>query len=104
MSKELKIVDGVAKGYATASVEVSFDVPLGELHHLFASADNQEDFLELIEDEIYSQVHRYIEEVVDNLGYACNDDVCIDACNNVEIFGGIDLEDVEVEESEIEDA
>ena len=27
--------------YATASVEVSFDVPLGELHHLFASADNK---------------------------------------------------------------
>ena len=28
MSKEFQIVDGVAKGYATASVEVSFDVPL----------------------------------------------------------------------------
>ena len=101
MSKEFQIVDGVAKGYATASVEVSFDIPLSELHHLFASADNQEDFLEFIEDEIYSQVHRYIEEVVDSLGYRCDDDVCIDACNNVEIFGGIDLEDVEVEVSEI---
>ena len=101
MSKEFQIVDGVAKGYATASVEVSFDVPLGELHHLFASADNQEDFLEFIEDEVYSQVHRYIEEVVDSLGYRCDDDVCIDVCNNVEIFGGIDLEDVEVEVSEI---
>ena len=86
MSKEFQIVDGVAKGHATASVEISFDVPLGELHHLFASADNQEDFLEFIEDEIHNQVHRYIEEVVDNLGYAC-DDVCIDACNNVEILG-----------------
>ena len=104
MSKEFKIIDGVAKGYATASVEVSFDVPLGELHHLSDYADNEEDFLEFIEEEIHNQVHRYIEEVVDNLGYACNDDVCIDACNNVEIFGGIDLEDVEVEELETEDA
>ena len=30
MSKEFQIVDGVAKGYATASVEVSLDVPLSE--------------------------------------------------------------------------
>jgi hypothetical protein len=100
--KEFEIVDGVAKGHATASVEISFDIPLGELHHLFASADNQEDFLELIEDEIHYQVHRYIEEVIDNLGYVCSDDVCIDACNSVEIFGGIALEDVEVEVSETE--
>ena len=102
MTKEFQIVDGVAKGHATALVEVSFDVPLSELYHLSAYADNKEDFLELIEDEIHHQIHRYIEEVVDNLGYACNDDVCIDACNNVEIFGGIDLEDVEVEVSETE--
>ena len=102
MLKEFEIVDGVAKGYATASVEISFEIPLCELRHLNAQAEDKEEFLDLIQDEVECGCISYIETEIDTLGYSGGSEVELTACNHAELFE-VELEDVDVEETEIED-
>lgn len=99
------IVDGSFRGYATATVDISFDIPECELlmnKTTSCEADNPEEYLDLMRDTLEMYVQSHIEAEMDNLGYNCSNEVCIDSCNQSTIHE-IEM-DVEIEETETEDA
>lgn len=102
MLKKFEIVDGLATGYAQATLDISFDIPLYEICNFNGEAEDVDEFIENMKDRIEHEVIYYIETICDNLGYNCSDEVRIDSCNEVGI-NQIDLEDVEAEELETED-
>ena len=102
MLKKFEIVDGLATGYAQATLDISFDIPLYELSRIEGEAEDMDEFIEDMQYEIEEAVQFYIEAVMDNMGYHCSDEVRIDSCNQATL-NQIDLEDVEAEELETED-
>lgn len=98
------IVDGSFRGYATATVDISFDIPECELllnKTTSCEADSPEEYLDLMRDTLEMYVQSHIEAEMDNLGYNCSNEVCIDSCNQSTIYE-IDM-DVEIDEVETED-
>jgi hypothetical protein len=102
MLKKFEIVDGLATGYAQATLDISFDIPLYELSRIEGEAEDMDEFIEDMKYEIEEAVQFYIEATLDNMGYHCSDEVRIDSCNQATL-NQIDLEDVEAEELETED-
>ena len=102
MLKKFEIVDGLATGYAQATLDISFDIPLYELSRIKGEAEDMDEFIEDMKYEIEEAVQFYIEATMDNMGYHCSDEVRIDSCNKATLTQ-IDLEDVEAEELETED-
>ena len=102
MLKKFEIVDGLATGYAQATLDISFDIPLYELPPMEGEAEDVDEFIEDMKYEIEEAVQFYIEAALDNMGYHCSDEVRIDSCNEAGI-NQIDLEDIEAEELETED-
>ena len=102
MLKKFEIVDGLATGYAQATLDISFDIPLYEVSRIEGEAEDMDEFIEDMKYEIEEAVQFYIEAVMDNMGYHCSDEVRIDSCNQATL-NQIDLEDVEAEELETED-
>lgn len=104
MLKKFEIVDGLATGYAQATLDISFDIPLYELRRIEGEAEDMDEFLEELDAAciIEEAVQFYIEAALDNMGYHCSDEVRIDSCNQATL-NQIDLEDVEAEELETED-
>ena len=102
MLKKFEIVDGLATGYAQATLDISFDIPLYELSRIEGEAEDMDEFIEDMKFEIEEAVQFYIEAVMDNMGYHCSDEVRIDSCNQATL-NRIDLEDIEAEEMETED-
>ena len=98
------IVDGSFRGYATATVYISFDIPEYELpmnKTTSCEADNPEEYLDLMRDTLEMYVQSHIEAEMDNLGYNCSNEVAIDSCNHSTI---LEIEmDVEIDEVETED-
>ena len=98
------IVDGSFRGYATATVDISFDIPECELlmnKTTSCEADNPEEYLDLMRDTLEMYVQSHIEAEMDNLGYNCSNEVSIDSCNQSAI---LEIEiDVEVEEVDDDD-
>jgi len=98
------IVDGSFRGYATATVDISFDIPEYEVllnKTTSCEADNPEEYLDLMRDTLEMYVQSHIEAEMDNLGYNCSNEVAIDSCNQSTILE-IDM-DVEIDEVETED-
>ena len=98
------IVDGSFRGYATATVDISFDIPECELlmnKTTSCEADNPEEYLDLMRDTLEMYVQSHIEAEMDNLGYNCSNEVSIDSCNQSTIHE-IEM-DVEIDEVETED-
>ena len=96
---KFEIVNGVVRGYATAVVELSYEIEVHELRESYeCEAETPEEFLDLIRDDVHSDVERHIEIVLDNLGYRCDDGVNLDSCQTP-IISKMEL-DVEVEEAE----
>jgi hypothetical protein len=98
---KFEIVDGVVRGYATAVVELSFDIEVFELpmrESYECEAETPEEFLDLIRDDVQRDVESHIEVALDNLGYRCDDEVNLDSCQTP-IISKMEL-DVEVEEVE----
>ena len=102
MLKKFEIVDGLATGYAQATLDISFDIPFYELSRIEGEAEDMDEFIEDMKYEIEEAVQFYIEATMDNMGYHCSDEVRIDSCNQATL-NQIDLEDVEAEELETED-
>ena len=102
MLKKFEIVDGLATGYAQATLDISFDIPLYELSRIEGEAEDMDEFIEDMKYEIEEAVQFYIEATMDNMGYHCSDEVRIDSRNQATL-NQIDLEDVEAEELETED-
>lgn len=102
MLKKFEIVDGLATGYAQATLDISFDIPLYELSRIEGEGEDMDEFIEDMKYEIEEAVQFYIEATMDNMGYHCSDEVRIDSCNQ-STLNQIDLEDVEAEELETED-
>lgn len=95
------IVDGSFSGYATATVDISFDIPEYELLQnktTACEAENPEEYLDMMRDQLEMYVQSHIEAEMDNLGYTCSNEVQIDSCNQSTIHQ-IEM-DVEVEEVE----
>ena len=96
---KFEIVNGVVRGYATAVVELSYEIEVHELRESYeCEAETPEEFLDLIRDDVHSDVERHIEIVLDDLGYRCDDGVNLDSCQAPDI-NQMEL-DVEVEEVE----
>jgi hypothetical protein len=98
---KFEIVDGVVRGYATAVVELSFDIEVFELpmrESYECEAETPEEFLDLIRDHVQRDVETHIEIALDDLGYRCDDGVNLDSCQTP-IISKMEL-DVEVEEAE----
>lgn len=98
---KFEIVDGVVRGYATAVVELSFEVEVFELPMREAyegEAETAEEFLDVIRDKVQDDVCSHIETAIDDLGYKCEPDVLIDNCQPPSIYK-IEM-DVEIEEVE----
>ena len=99
---KFEIVDGVVRGYATAVVELSFEMPVYELRECYeGEAETAEEFLDLIRDDIHNDMERHIEIALDNLGYRCDDGVNLDSSqtpdiNQMELH--LDVEEVEDDE------
>ena len=102
------IVDGNFTGYASATVDISFDIPVYELLEnktTEGEADTPEEYLDLMRDHIEMYVQSHIEAEMDNLGYTCSTEVQIDSCNQStihEIEMDVEVEEVEDDESEHE--
>ena len=95
------IVDGSFTGYATATVDISFDIPEYELLQnktTSCEAESPEEYLDMMRDQLEMYVQSHIEAEMDNLGYTCSNEVQIDSCNQSTIHQ-IEM-DVEVEEVE----
>jgi len=97
---KFEIVDGVVRGYATAVMELSYEVHVYELRESYeGEAETAEEFLDLIRDDIHNDMERHIEIWLDDLGYfGCDDDVNLDS-NQTPDINQMELE-VEVEEVE----
>jgi len=100
---KFEIVNGVVRGYATAVVELSYEIEVHELRESYeCEAETPEEFLDLIRDDVQRDVESHIEIVLDNLGYRCDDGVNLDSCQTPDI-NQMEL-DVEVEEVEDDEA
>ncbi len=83
---KFEVVDGVVRGYATAVVELSYEIPVYELREFYeGEAETAEEFLDLIRDDIHNDIERYIEISLDNLGYRCEDGVNLDSSQTPDI-------------------
>ncbi len=91
-----EIVDGNLTGSATATVDITFDIPVYELSLAQGEAESPEEYLDMMRDTIVMDVQHHIECEMDNLGYTCSNEVQIDSCNQSTIHQ-IEM-DVEVEE------
>ena len=102
---KFEIVDGNLTGYASATVDISFDIPVHDLRIRECEAESPEEYLDLMRDEIEMEVQSHIEAEMDNLGYTCSDEVQIDGCHQSTIHQiemDIEVEEVEDDESEHE--
>lgn len=102
---KFEIVDGNLTGYASATVDISFDIPVHDLRIRECEAESPEEYLDLMRDEIEMEVQSHIEAEMDNLGYTCSDEVQIDSCNQSTIHQieiDVEVEEVEDDESEHE--
>lgn len=102
---KFEIVDGVVRGYATAVVELSFDIEVFELpmrESYECEAETPEEFLDLIRDDVHRDIENHIEIALDNFGYRCDDGVNLDSSQTPDI-NQMEL-DVEVEEVEDDEA
>ena len=103
------IVDGSFKGYATATVDISFDIPEYDLlsnRTTSCEADSPEEYLDLMRDTLEMYIQSHIEAEMDNLGYNCSNEVCIDSCNEsklLEVDMDVEVDAVETEEEETEE-
>jgi len=101
---KFEVVDGVVRGYATAVVELSFEMPVYVLSECYeGEAETAEEFLDLIREDIHKDMERHIEIALDNLGYRCDDGVNLDSSqtpdiNQMELH--LDVEEVEDDEDE----
>ena len=96
---KFEVVDGVVRGYATAVVELSFEMPVYDLSESYeGEAETAEEFLDLIREDIHKDIENHIEIVLDNLGYRCDDGVNLDGSQTPDI-NQMEL-DIEVEEVE----
>ena len=50
MLKKFEIVDGLATGYAQATLDISFDIPLYELRRIEGEAEDMDEFFEELDD------------------------------------------------------
>ena len=83
---KFEVVDGVVRGYATAVAELSFEIPMYELSKSYErEAETPEEFLDLIRDDIHSDIENHIEIALDDLGYRCDDGVSLDSCQTPDI-------------------
>jgi septum formation topological specificity factor MinE len=100
---KFEIVDGVVRGYATAVVELSYEIPVYELRESYkGEAETAEEFLDLIRDDIHNDIERYIEISLDDLGYRCDDGVNLDSSQTPDINEmELDVEVEEVEDDEV---
>jgi hypothetical protein len=100
---KFEVVDGVVRGYATAVVELSFEMPVYELRESYeGEAETAEEFLDLIRDDIHNDMERHIENSLDNLGYRCDDGVNLDSSQTPDINQmELHLEVEEVEDDEV---
>ena len=95
------IVDGNLTGYATATVDISFDIPVYELLEnktTEGEAESPEEYLDTMRDHIEMHVQSHIEAEMDNLGYTCSNEVQIDSCNQATIHQiemNLEVEEVE---------
>ena len=65
-----EIVDGFVRGYATAVVELSYVIEVHDLRESYeCEAETPEEFLDLVRDDIHSDIQNHIEIVLDNLAY-----------------------------------
>ena len=101
---KFEIVDGVVLGSATAVVELSYEIPVYELCQIYkGEAETAEEFLDLIRDDIHSDIESHLEFALDNLGYRCDDGVALDNdqtpnINQMELY--VDVEEVEDDKDE----
>ena len=65
MLKKFEIVDGLATGYAQATLDISFDIPLYELSRIEGEAEDMDEFIEDMKYEIEEAVQFYIEATID---------------------------------------
>jgi len=102
------IVDGSFTGYATATVDITFDIPEYELLQnktTACEAESPEEYLDLMRDTLEMYVQSHIEAEMDNLGYNCSSEVSIDGCHQSTIHQiemDVEVEEVEDDESEHE--
>lgn len=103
---KFEIVDGVVRGYATATIEISYEIPMYDLAGegvLEGEADDEENFLDEMHETLENKALHYIERVVDNVGYQSGHDVSIDSCQTPVIQSmEVDAEVEEVEDDESE--
>lgn len=95
------IVNGNLTGSASATVDITFDIPVYELSLARGEAESPEEYLDMMRDYIESEVQHHIECEIDKLGYTCSHEVQIDSCNQSTIHQ-IEM-DVEVEEVDEDD-
>ena len=99
-----EIVDGFVRGYATAVVELSYVIEVHDLRESYeCEAETPEEFLDLVRDDIHSDIQNHIEIVLDNLAYRCDGGVNLDSCQTPDINQmelGVEVEEVEDDEDE----
>ena len=100
---KFEIVNGVVRGYATAVVELSYEIPVYELRECYeGEAETPEEFLDLVRDDIHRDIESHIEIALDDLGYRCDDGVSLDSCQTPDINQmELDIEVEEVEDDEV---
>lgn len=100
---KFEVVDGFVRGYATAVVELSYEIPVYELREPYeGEAETAEEFLDLIREDIHKDIERHIEVTLDNLGYRCDDGVNLDGGQTPDINQmELHLEVEEVEDDEV---
>ena len=99
---KFEIVDGVVRGYATATVEISYEIPMYDLAGqgvLEGEADDEENFLDDMQETIENEASAYIERALDSISFNSGDDVSIDSCETPMIHSI----EVEAEVEEVED-
>ena len=101
---KFEIVNGVVCGHATAVVELSYAIEVHDLRESYeCEAETPEEFLDLIRDDIHSDIENHISIVLDDLGYRCDDGVNFDSCQTPDIYQmELDVEVEEVEDDENE--
>lgn len=99
---KFEIVGGVVHGYATATVEISYEIPVYDLAGqgvLEGEADDEENFLDDMQETLENEASAYIERALDSISFNSGDDVSIDSCETPVIHSI----EVEAEVEEVED-
>jgi hypothetical protein len=99
---KFEIVDGVVRGYATATVEISYEIPMYDLAGhgvLEGEADDEENFLDDMQETLENEASACIQRALDSISFNSGDDVSIDSCDTPMIHSI----EVEAEVEEVED-